>query len=113
MPKKSKPRSAVPKPAVRRQVAKPSITDEVVNLLTTLPSHEKILKFHPSAKIQRRASELLHKNREGTLTDEDRDELKEFSQIESFIRLLKAKVRTAKTRDAQLAVKKRTRSGTS
>ena len=111
MPKRIKPRSAVPKRAVRRSVVKPSIIGEVVNLLATTPSREKILNFHPSAKIQRRATELLHKNREGTLTDEDREERKEFSQIESFMRLLKAKVRTAKASDVQLAVKKRSRSG--
>lgn len=109
MPKKGKPSSPVRKQAVKRPVVKPSIMDEVANLLATLPSQAKILNFHPSAKIQRRASELLDKNREDTLTDEDRQQLKEFSLIEGFMRILKAKVRMAKASDVQLAVKKRAR----
>lgn len=79
-----------------RQSSKPRIFAEIADFLAKLPSRDQVLDFHPSAKIQRRASTLLRKNREDTLTDEDRAELEEFSQAEAFMRLLKAKCREAK-----------------
>ncbi len=95
MPTKTKPRPRVPRRSVNRQVAQPGIFGEIADFLATRPSREKLLKFHPSARIQRRASELLRKNREDELTDEEREELSEFSQAELFMRMLKAKAREA------------------
>lgn len=92
MPTKTKRRPRVRRQLAKRVAQKPRIFDEIADFLATLPTPERILNFHPSAKIQRRGSVLLDKNREGTLTDEDRDELEEFSQAEVFMRLLKAKL---------------------
>lgn len=95
MPTKTKPRPRVPRTSVTREVVQPGIFGEIADFLATRPSREKLLNFHSSPKIQRRASELLEKNREGELTNADREELSEFSQAELFMRMLKAKVRGA------------------
>ena len=73
-----------------------SIFDEIAEFLAKSPSRDAILDFHPSPAIERRGSQLLEKNREGTLSDEDRRELDEFSHAESLFRRLKAKLRGVK-----------------
>ena len=77
----------------RRKV---TIFDEIAEFLASSPTRDEILSFHPSPAIERRASQLLEKNREGTLSEEDRRELEEFSHAESLFRRLKAEVRGAK-----------------
>jgi hypothetical protein len=75
---------------------KRSVFDEIAEFLASSPSREAILDFHPSPALQRRASQLLEKNREGTLTDEDRRDLEEFGHAESLFRRLKAQMRGVK-----------------
>ncbi len=76
--------------------SKRSIFDEIAEFLATSPSRDAILDYHPSPAIQRRASQLLEKNREGILTDQDRRELDEFLHAESLFRRLKAMMRGVK-----------------
>ena len=73
-----------------------SIFDEIAEFLATSPPRDAVLDYHPSPALQRRASQLLEKNREGTLSDQDRRDLEEFSHAESLFRRLKAKVRGVK-----------------
>ncbi len=73
-----------------------SIFDEIADFLAASPPPDAILDYHPSPTLQRRASLLLEKNREGTLSTEDRRTLDEFSHAESLIRRLKAKLRGVK-----------------
>lgn len=73
-----------------------SIFDEIAEFLATFPSPDVVLDYHPSPVLQRRASRLLEKNRDGTLSDQDRRELDEFAHAESLFRRLKAKVRGVK-----------------
>ena len=75
---------------------KRTIFDEIAEFLASSPSRDQILDYHPSPAMQRRASQLLEKNREGTLTDDDRVELAEFMHAESLFRRLKAMKRGAK-----------------
>lgn len=79
------------KPRLKR-----SIFDEIAEFLATSPSREAILDYHPSPAFQRRASQLLEKNREGELTERDRRDLDEFAHAESLFRRLKAKMRGVK-----------------
>lgn len=79
------------KPRLKR-----SIFDEVAEFLPTSPSRDAILDDHPSPAFQRRASQLLEKNREGVLTEQGRQELEEFAHAESLFRRLKAKMRGVK-----------------
>ena len=73
-----------------------SIFDEIADFLATSPARDAVLDYHPSTALQRRASQLLQKNREETLSAEDRRNLDEFSHAESLIRRLKAKLRRVK-----------------
>ena len=75
---------------------KRTIFDEIAEFMASSPTHEEILEFHPSPSIERRASQLLEQNREGTLSDSDQRELDEFSHAESLMRRLKAQVRGTK-----------------
>ena len=81
--------------SVRRKTQR-SIFDEIAEFLATSPPHDAVLDYHPSPALQRRASQLLEKNREGTLSNQDRRDLEEFTHAESLFRRLKAKVRGVK-----------------
>jgi hypothetical protein len=65
--------------------------DEVFEFLTSTPTPEQIIAFRPSEATQERVRYLLDQNRSGILTPEERAELDEFSQVEHFMRMLKAK----------------------
>lgn len=64
-------------------------TSEVLNFLTSRPSLEEIIQFRPSAAAQTRLGQLLEQNREGSLNDQERAELEEFSRVDHFVTLLK------------------------
>lgn len=64
---------------------------EIVDFVLSRPSHEEIVAFRYSPEVQELASELLQKNREGTLTLDEKDELDQLTHLELFMQLLKAK----------------------
>jgi hypothetical protein len=68
-----------------------SIQEEVLAFLLSSPTPQHIVDFHASETAQERLRYLLDANRQGTLTDEERAELDEASQMNHFIMLLKAK----------------------
>lgn len=68
-----------------------SIQDEVLAFLLSSPTPPQILNFHASDAAQQRLQVLLEANRQGTLSNEERAELDEASQLNHFIILLKAK----------------------
>ena len=68
-----------------------SIQDEVLTFLLSSPTPQRIIAFHASDVAQARLRYLLDANRAGTLSDEERAELDEASQMNHFIILLKAK----------------------
>jgi hypothetical protein len=70
-----------------------NIQDEVLDFLLTAPTPQQIIDFHASESAQLRLRYLLDTNREGTLTDAERAELEEASQMNHFVLLLKAKAR--------------------
>ena len=70
-----------------------SIQDEVLTFLLSSPSSQDILAFHASEASQARLRYLLDANRNGTLTESERAELEEATQLNHFIMLLKAKAR--------------------
>ena len=72
-----------------------STIDEVLNFLLSAPSPEQIVAFHASESAQARIRYLLDANRNGLLTDSERLELDEASQLNHLIILLKAKARKA------------------
>jgi hypothetical protein len=69
------------------------LKDVVADFLASTPTPEAIIAFRLPDPFQERAHMLLDKNREGSITPDERAELDEFLQIEHLMTLLKAKVR--------------------
>ncbi|MEL6524297.1 MAG: hypothetical protein AAFQ07_01185 [Chloroflexota bacterium] len=73
-----------------------SIQDDVLSFLMTSPSPDDIIAFHASDVAQHRLQYLLDANRDGTLSDDERAELEEASQMNHFVMLLKARAHQTK-----------------
>ena len=67
--------------------------DEVYEFLVAGPSRQAIIDFRPSTESQTRISELLHRNKEESLTPDEEAELDEFLKVEQFVQMLKIKAR--------------------
>lgn len=61
------------------------------NFLGTAPSLEEIIAYRLPEYWQERAHNLLDKNREAGLTDDERAEMEEFMEIDHIMTLIKAK----------------------
>jgi hypothetical protein len=68
-----------------------SIQQEVLAFLLSTPTPQNIIDFRASSSAQERLQVLLEANRQGTLTDDERAELDEASQMNHFVMLLKAR----------------------
>jgi hypothetical protein len=66
---------------------------ELVDFVARGASVEEVANFRPSAEAQKRVTELLEKQRESQLTDEETSELDRFVQLEHILGLAKAKAR--------------------
>ena len=62
---------------------------EVARFLAHHPAPEQIVAFHPSSEVAERAYELIHNEREGSLTEEERKELESYLTIEYLMELVK------------------------
>ena len=69
-----------------------AVYDELLDLLADSADVQRVLAFRLSSLQQERLDILLEKNREGTLTAEETDELDTFERFEHLVRLLKARV---------------------
>lgn len=70
-----------------------TIADIVTDFLGAAPSLEEIAAYRLPDELQERAHTLLDKNREGTLSAEERAEMEEFREIDHLLTLIKAKAR--------------------
>jgi hypothetical protein len=68
-------------------------SEEVADLFASCPAPAQVLAFHPSDQVQKRAAELLEKNRNRELTPQERTELDRYEQTELILQLVKARVR--------------------
>ena len=68
--------------------------DDVMEFLTSSPTPQRIVEFHPSEAMQERVQFLLDENRAGKLSSEQREELDMFEKIEHFMRRLKIYAQT-------------------
>ena len=62
---------------------------EIARFLANHPTSEQIVAFHPSAEVADRAYELIHTERDGSLTEEERQELESYVLIEYLMELVK------------------------
>lgn len=78
---------------------KPSLSpfEEVYDFLLSAPTPEQVISFRPSEPMQARIRELLEANRDRALLAEEQAELDEFSRVEHFVRMLKARARVKLT----------------
>ena len=63
---------------------------ELLDFVAAGSTAEEVAKFRPSAEAQKRVTELLEKQRESQLTDEETAELDGFAQLEHILGLAKA-----------------------
>jgi hypothetical protein len=70
-----------------------TIADVVSDFLASAPALAEIAAYRLPEEIQIRAQELLEKNREGSLSAEERAEMEEFRRIDHLLTLMKAKSR--------------------
>lgn len=68
-----------------------NIQNELLEFLMSAPAPQAVIAFHASEEAQARLQELLDRNREGRLSDDEHAELEEASQLNHFMMLLKAK----------------------
>jgi len=71
----------------------PQASLEVAQFLASSPSPEQIIAFHLSSEANERAYALIAAEREGTISDEGREELESAVQFEHMMRLVKAEAR--------------------
>lgn len=65
-------------------------SEEIINMLAQAPD---VLDFHPSEKARQRVWELVAREKQGELTEEEKNELEHYAQIEHVMRLVKASAR--------------------
>ncbi len=62
---------------------------EIAQVLANHPTPEQIVAFHPSSEVAEQAYELIQTEREGSLTEEERQELESYFVIEYLMELVK------------------------
>ena len=70
----------------------PAIYDDLLDLLAESADARRVLTFRLSDEKQARLDDLLEKNRQGTVTDDEAAELDAYERFEHVVRLLKARI---------------------
>lgn len=71
------------------------IFDELLDYLIEKATPQEVLAFHPSEKAQQRASDLLDKNNDGTISSTELLELEQLRQYDAMLSKLKLKAEIA------------------
>ncbi|HEY3453157.1 MAG TPA: hypothetical protein VGK64_01050 [Bryobacteraceae bacterium] len=64
---------------------------EIIDFIFENRNLEQIIEFHPSDATQRRVEELIAKEREGTITEQEHLELEDYMQFDHIMTLMKAR----------------------
>jgi hypothetical protein len=67
--------------------------EEFIEFLACGTTPQGIVDFEPSLAAKARVSDLLERQESGQLSEEERDEIEEFLQIEHLMRMAKARAR--------------------
>lgn len=81
---------SVPEIEAQHQLKPMPASEEIINLLAQAPN---VLDFKPSEEARNRVWELIAREKEGTLTEEEQNELEHYAQVEHLMRLVKAQAR--------------------
>jgi hypothetical protein len=71
--------------------------DEIVNLFARGGGAGVVLAFRPSEEAQARVRDLLARNAEGELSEDESAELERFGELERLMQLVKARARQFST----------------
>jgi len=67
--------------------------DEVFDFLASSPSVEAIIDYEPPLTLQERFSELAEMNRNGVISQGEREELEEILRLNHFVNRIKLRAR--------------------
>ena len=70
-----------------------TIFGEITDFLATNPTPEEIIAYRLPDYLQARAHELLEKNGEGELNEQEHNEMMDFARIDNMMLLLRAKMK--------------------
>jgi len=70
----------------------PPVYDELLDLLAANADPKQLLRFRLSGEKQARLDELLQRNRQGALSEDESAELDGYEHFEHVVRLLKARL---------------------
>src|ERR1700678_154118 len=65
--------------------------NDVLEMLARLPSPEEVLALRPTTIVQNRVEELLEKNRDRGLSDDEQREWDRYEYVEHLVRMAKAR----------------------
>lgn len=65
--------------------------DEIINFIAEGTTPEKVIAFRPSVETQQRAEALLYKEKNQSLTLDEKSELDYFMLLEHLMRMAKAR----------------------
>ena len=69
------------------------VYDEFVEFIAAGSSPQNLIAFRPSEKTKKRVFDLIEREREESLSPDEKSELDHYLQIEHLMRLAKAKAR--------------------
>jgi hypothetical protein len=69
------------------------VYDEFVDFIAAGSSPQNVVAFRPSEKTKKRVFNLIEREREKGLSEDEKSELDHYMQIEHLMRLAKAKAR--------------------
>lgn len=83
--------NSVPETDTARPLKLMLASEEIINLLAQAPN---VLDFKPSEEARKRVWDLIAREKQGILTEEEKHELDHYAQIEHLMRLMKAQAHT-------------------
>jgi hypothetical protein len=66
---------------------------EIIDFIAAGTTPEAVVRFRPSPEAQHRIAELIEREKESGLSEEEKAELEHFSELEHILRMAKAKAR--------------------
>lgn len=66
---------------------------EILDFMVSTPSPKAIIAFKPSPQMEARLTELMSKNKQASLNEDERQELEAFLQLNHFVNMLKIRAR--------------------
>lgn len=67
------------------------VYQETVEFMATGPKPEQIVSFKPSEKMEERVRELIFREKEGLITEDEKKELDEILFFDHIMRLIKSR----------------------